>query len=39
MTPAHAASAPPNRITELFGTDVPVVLGPFGGVSSELSFL
>ncbi len=22
------------RITELFGTDVPVVLGPFGGVSS-----
>ena len=34
MTPAHAASAPPNRITELFGTDVPVVLGPFGGVSS-----
>jgi nitronate monooxygenase len=34
MTPAHKASAPPNRITELFGTDVPVVLGPFGGVSS-----
>lgn len=34
MTSAHSASARPNRITELFGTDVPVVLGPFGGVSS-----
>ena len=34
MTPAHADSAPLNRITKLFGTDVPVVLGPFGGVSS-----
>jgi nitronate monooxygenase len=34
MTPATAASGQPNRITKLFGTDVPVVLGPFGGVSS-----
>ncbi|MCU1434289.1 MAG: 2-nitropropane dioxygenase [Pseudarthrobacter sp.] len=35
MTPDHSTSAPQkNRITELFGTDVPVVLGPFGGVSS-----
>ena len=34
MTAAHADSAPLNRITKLFGTDVPVVLGPFGGVSS-----
>lgn len=35
MTPAHSISAPrKNRITDLFGTDVPVVLGPFGGVSS-----
>ena len=34
MTPDHRTSARPNRITELFGTDVPVVLGPFGGVSS-----
>lgn len=35
MTPTHPISAPRrNRITELFGTDVPVVLGPFGGVSS-----
>ncbi|HAG59723.1 MAG TPA: 2-nitropropane dioxygenase [Arthrobacter bacterium] len=34
MTPAHPTSGKPNRITNLFGTDVPVVLGPFGGVSS-----
>lgn len=34
MTPAYATPAQPHRITELFGTDVPVVLGPFGGVSS-----
>ncbi|MCO4237470.1 NAD(P)H-dependent flavin oxidoreductase [Pseudarthrobacter raffinosi] len=34
MTPENRTSARPNRITELFGTDVPVVLGPFGGVSS-----
>ncbi|MET3720607.1 MULTISPECIES: nitronate monooxygenase [unclassified Arthrobacter] len=34
MTPDHRTSARPNRITELLGTDVPVVLGPFGGVSS-----
>jgi nitronate monooxygenase len=35
VTPTHPLSAPQrNRITELFGTDVPVVLGPFGGVSS-----
>src|SRR5438034_10001917 len=34
MTHAHPTSARPNRITGLFGTDVPVVLGPFGGVSS-----
>lgn len=34
MTPAHRTSTRENRITELFGTDVPVVLGPFGGVSS-----
>ncbi|WP_082979048.1 NAD(P)H-dependent flavin oxidoreductase [Arthrobacter sp. B6] len=34
MTPARRTSAQPDRITELFGTDVPVVLGPFGGVSS-----
>jgi nitronate monooxygenase len=34
MTPAPATPSQPNRITELFGTDVPVVLGPFGGVSS-----
>lgn len=33
--PDNSTSAPRrNRITELFGTDVPVVLGPFGGVSS-----
>jgi nitronate monooxygenase len=34
MTPENNTSARQNRITELFGTDVPVVLGPFGGVSS-----
>ncbi|MDI3194207.1 nitronate monooxygenase [Pseudarthrobacter sp. AL07] len=34
MTPEHRTSARTNRITDLFGTDVPVVLGPFGGVSS-----
>lgn len=34
MSPKHRTSALPNRITELFGTEVPVVLGPFGGVSS-----
>ncbi|MCU1515785.1 MAG: 2-nitropropane dioxygenase [Pseudarthrobacter sp.] len=39
MTPASpdstpTASARTNPVTELFGTDVPVVLGPFGGVSS-----
>ncbi|WP_426228730.1 NAD(P)H-dependent flavin oxidoreductase [Pseudarthrobacter sp. DSP2-3-2b1] len=34
MTPAPAAAGQPNRITKLFGTEVPVVLGPFGGVSS-----
>ncbi|QNE13552.1 nitronate monooxygenase family protein [Pseudarthrobacter sp. NBSH8] len=34
MTPEHRTSARPNRITDLFGTEVPVVLGPFGGVSS-----
>lgn len=34
MTAAQNTSARPNRITALFGTDVPVVLGPFGGVSS-----
>jgi nitronate monooxygenase len=34
MTPEYSTSATPNRVTVLFGTDVPVVLGPFGGVSS-----
>jgi nitronate monooxygenase len=34
MSPKHRTSVRPNRITELFGTEVPVVLGPFGGVSS-----
>lgn len=34
MTPEHRTPARTNRITELFGTEVPVVLGPFGGVSS-----
>ncbi|WP_104062730.1 nitronate monooxygenase [Arthrobacter sp. 4R501] len=34
MTPENSTSASSNRVTKLFGTDVPVVLGPFGGVSS-----
>ncbi len=31
MAPEHIGK---NRVTALFGTEVPVVLGPFGGVSS-----
>jgi nitronate monooxygenase len=34
MTPEHRTPTHRNRLTELFGTEVPVVLGPFGGVSS-----
>ncbi|MEO8282398.1 MAG: nitronate monooxygenase [Pseudarthrobacter sp.] len=34
MTPEHRTPTHRNRLTELFGTDIPVVLGPFGGVSS-----
>jgi nitronate monooxygenase len=34
MTPEHRTPAHASRATELFGTEVPVVLGPFGGVSS-----
>ncbi len=34
MQPDRPTSPRHNRVTELFGTDVPVVLGPFGGVSS-----
>ena len=34
MTPEHRTPSHRNRLTELFGTEVPVVLGPFGGVSS-----
>ncbi|UZX01890.1 2-nitropropane dioxygenase [Arthrobacter sp. CDRTa11] len=34
MTPEQNLSSRPNRATELFRTEVPVVLGPFGGVSS-----
>jgi nitronate monooxygenase len=33
-TPEHRTPTHRNRLTELFGTEVPVVLGPFGGVSS-----
>ena len=34
MTPEHSTPTQRNRLTELFGTEIPVVLGPFGGVSS-----
>ena len=34
MTPEHRTPARTSRVPELFGTEVPVVLGPFGGVSS-----
>lgn len=34
MTPQDRAVSRGNRITELLGIGVPVVLGPFGGVSS-----
>jgi nitronate monooxygenase len=34
MTPEHRTPTHRNRLTELLGTEVPVVLGPFGGVSS-----
>ncbi|GAB5078813.1 NAD(P)H-dependent flavin oxidoreductase [Arthrobacter sp. AD-310] len=34
MTPQSHPAPHPARITELLGIDVPVVLGPFGGVSS-----
>jgi nitronate monooxygenase len=34
MTAAPSPSASTSRFTGLFGIDVPVVLGPFGGVSS-----
>jgi nitronate monooxygenase len=34
MTSEHRTPTHRNRLTELFGTEVPVVLGPFGGVSS-----
>ncbi|GAC1371142.1 MAG: nitronate monooxygenase family protein [Pseudarthrobacter sp.] len=34
MTPDHRTPAHRNRLTELFGIEVPVVLGPFGGASS-----
>lgn len=34
MTPEHRTPTHRNRLTELFGTEIPVVLGPFGGVSS-----
>ena len=34
MTPEHRTPTDRNRLTELFGTEIPVVLGPFGGVSS-----
>jgi len=34
MAQEQRTSVRPNRITELFGIEVPVVLGPFGGVSS-----
>ncbi|WP_461173889.1 nitronate monooxygenase [Arthrobacter sp. Z1-9] len=34
MTTAPSPSAAANKVTGLFGIDVPVVLGPFGGVSS-----
>ena len=33
MTAHHPAESS-NRFTSLLGIDVPVVLGPFGGVSS-----
>lgn len=34
MTREQSPSSRPSRATELFRTEVPVVLGPFGGVSS-----
>ncbi|WP_455836663.1 NAD(P)H-dependent flavin oxidoreductase [Pseudarthrobacter siccitolerans] len=34
MTAQHLPSAISSRLTELLGIEVPVVLGPFGGVSS-----
>ncbi|MBT2533894.1 nitronate monooxygenase [Arthrobacter sp. ISL-48] len=34
MAQDQRTSARPNRVTELFGIDLPVILGPFGGVSS-----
>jgi nitronate monooxygenase len=34
MTPEHRTPTHRNRLTELFGIEVPVDLGPFGGVSS-----
>ncbi|WP_255771503.1 NAD(P)H-dependent flavin oxidoreductase [Pseudarthrobacter sulfonivorans] len=34
MTPEHRIPTHRNRLTELLGTEIPVVLGPFGGVSS-----
>lgn len=34
MTPDHRTPTHRNRLTELFGIEVPVVLGPFGGASS-----
>jgi nitronate monooxygenase len=34
MTSEYRTATHRNRLTELFGTEVPVVLGPFGGVSS-----
>jgi nitronate monooxygenase len=32
--PEHRTPARRNRLTELLGTEIPVVLGPFGGASS-----